>query len=164
MSWIQTLLLSPCELNTSNNISLEDINMNYEDQNEILEGFLEVELKKSDDFLRVRETLTRIGLTARDKNELIQTCHILHKQGQYYLCGFGELFSLDGKPYEFTEEDEQRRNRIAHLLQEWGLLSIKNPEKYTNMIPMNRLKIIPFRDKDNWTLRSNYTLGSRNKQ
>lgn len=121
--------------------------------------FLEVTLKKPEDFLRVKETLTRIGLTAKNSKTLIQSCYILHKQGKYYICGFGELFKLDGKESSVELEDIQRRNRIACLLKDWGLIEIKDPEKFTDMIPLNRIKIIPHREKHEWVLKSNYTVG-----
>lgn len=126
---------------------------------EVVRNFLEVTLKTRDDFLRVKETLTRIGLTAKDSNTLIQSCHILHKQGKYYICGFAELFKLDGRGNVPQPEDLQRRNRIANLLQEWGLVTIVSPELYTDMIPLNRMKIVSFKEKSKWTLKSNYSVG-----
>lgn len=129
----------------------------------IMGDFLEVTLAKSEDFLRVKETLTRIGLTGKNSKTLVQSCHILHKQGQYYICGFNELFKLDGRGNLPEPEDIQRRNRIAALLEEWGLLKVKEPERFTDMIALNRIKIIPHRDKYEWTLKSNYSVGTKHK-
>ena len=126
---------------------------------ETLKDFLEVKLVKDEDFLRVKETLTRIGLTAKGGNILVQSCHILHKKGQYFICGFNELFKLDGRGNTPEPEDLQRRNRIANLLQEWGLVTVVDSDKHSDMIPLNRIKIIAFKDKHNWTLKSNYSVG-----
>ena len=125
----------------------------------LVADFLEVTLKSPEDFLRVKETLTRIGLTSKNSKTLIQSCHILHKQGKYYICGFGELFRLDGKESSVEEEDILRRNRIANLLKDWGLVTIVNPQLCSDMIPLNRIKIIPHREKYEWVLKSNYTVG-----
>lgn len=127
----------------------------------LLTTFLEIELPKPDDFLKIKETLTRIGLTSKNQKVLTQTAHILHKKGRYYIVHFLELFSLDNRNTNFSKEDEQRRNRIAALLQEWGLLKIKHPERFSDMIPLNRLKIINYEEKYDWELRSMYSIGKK---
>ena len=130
----------------------------------LLTTFLEIELPKPDDFLKIKETLTRIGLTSKNQKVLTQTAHILHKKGRYYIVHFLELFSLDNRNTNFSKEDEQRRNRIAALLQEWGLLKIKHPERFSDMIPLNRLKIINYEEKYDWELRSMYSIGKKFRQ
>lgn len=130
------------------------------DHNTILSSFLEIKLNTRDDFLRIRETLSRIGLTTKGKNVLTQTCHILHKQGRYYCVHFLELYALDGKEVNITEEDILRRNRIANLLAQWGLAEIVSPQNFQEMIPLNRIKILSFKEKDSWELRSLYQLGN----
>lgn len=127
----------------------------------LLTTFLEIELPNPDDFLKIKETLTRIGLTSKNQKVLTQTAHILHKKGRYYIVHFLELFSLDNRNTNFSKEDEQRRNRIAALLQEWGLLKIKHPERFSDMIPLNRLKIINYEEKYDWELRSMYSIGKK---
>ena len=127
----------------------------------LLTTFLEIELPNPDDFLKIKETLTRIGLTSKNQKVLTQTAHILHKRGRYYIVHFLELFSLDNRNTNFSKEDEQRRNRIAALLQEWGLLKIKHPERFSDMIPLNRLKIINYEEKYDWELRSMYSIGKK---
>ena len=122
---------------------------------------VEVVLKEPDDFLRVRETLTRIGVASRKERKIYQSCHILHKQGKYYIVHFKELFALDGKHTNFSLNDLQRRNRIAQLLSDWGLISIVTPEKVEDLAPLNQIKVLAFKDKDEWTLESKYNIGRK---
>ena len=127
-----------------------------------LSKFLEIELKEQDDFLKVRETLTRIGVSSRKEKVLYQSCHILHKQGRYYLVHFKELFLLDNKPSNLSENDIQRRNAIADLLEEWGLLKILNPDiMEDNIAPIHQIKIISFKEKDEWELIAKYNIGKK---
>ena len=127
-----------------------------------LSKFIEVTLTEQDDFLKVRETLTRIGVSSRKEKVLYQSCHILHKQGRYYIVHFKELFALDGKPSNLTENDVQRRNAIAKLLEEWGLVKILNPILMKdNIAPLHQIKIISFKEKDDWILRSKYSVGKK---
>ena len=124
--------------------------------------FVEIELKEQDDFLKVRETLTRIGVSSRKDRILYQSCHILHKQGKYYIVHFKELFALDGKPSNIIENDIQRRNAIANLLEEWGLIKILNRQVMENNIaPIHQIKIISFKEKDNWDLIPKYNIGKK---
>jgi hypothetical protein len=124
--------------------------------------FVEVKLSEQDDFLKVRETLTRIGVSSRKEKVLYQSCHILHKQGQYYIVHFKELFALDGKPSNLSENDIQRRNAIANLLEEWGLLTIVNKSiMKDNIAPIHQIKIISYRDKEGWELISKYNIGKK---
>lgn len=120
---------------------------------------LEVTINEPDDFLKIRETLTRIGVATKDKT-LIQSCHILHKQGRYFIVHFKELFLLDGKPSNLIENDVQRRNTIATLLGDWGLININEPQLATNVAPLRQIKIIPHKDKSEWTLKSKYNIGN----
>jgi hypothetical protein len=123
---------------------------------------VEVRLKNAEDFLKIRETLSRIGLASKKDNTLYQSCHILHKQGKYYIVHFKELFMLDGKDSTFTEGDIARRNRIANLLEEWELLEVVDPSMTEEpQSPLNQIKIIPFRDKNKWNLVTKYTIGSK---
>lgn len=122
---------------------------------------VEVVLKEPDDFLKVRETLTRIGVASRKERKIYQSCHILHKQGKYYIVHFKELFALDGKNTNFSENDLQRRNRIAQLLSDWGLISIVSPEKVENLAALNQIKVLSFKDKEEWTLESKYNIGRK---
>ena len=125
---------------------------------------IEVTLDEKDDFLKVRETLTRIGVASKKDKTLYQSCHILHKQGKYYIVHFKELFALDGKPSTITENDLQRRNAIANLLEEWGLLKILKDEKEKikdNLAPLHQIKIISYKEKDDWELVSKYTIGKK---
>lgn len=124
-------------------------------------GMTEVTLGAPDDFLKIRETLTRIGVSSRKEKKLYQSCHILHKQGRYYIVHFKELFVLDGKEASITDNDIQRRNRIASLLQDWGLLTLVQPIDESTMAPLNQIKIIPFSDKENWILESKYNIGKK---
>jgi hypothetical protein len=125
----------------------------------MIETLLEIKFKESDDFLKIKETLTRIGIASKRDNKLFQSCHILHKQSRYYLVHFKELFKLDGKPTDISENDIDRRNTIAKLLSEWGLLELINP--IGNTVPMSQIKIISFKDKENWELVPKYNLGGK---
>ena len=127
------------------------------------EQMLEVILKEPDDFLKVRETLSRIGVASRKEKVLYQSCHILHKQGKYYIVHFKELFALDGKDTNLTENDIGRRNRIANLLKDWGLVSIPK-ENDDNMSPLSQIKIISFKDKKDWELKTKYNIGKNPKE
>ena len=122
---------------------------------------LEVTLAEPDDFLKVRETLTRIGVASRKENKLFQSCHILHKQGRYFIVHFKELFLLDGKKSNLEESDVQRRNTIATLLQDWGLVELQNKEVAQDCAPMRQIKIIGYKDKDNWELCPKYNIGNK---
>lgn len=127
--------------------------------------FVEVALVEEDDFLKVRETLTRIGVSSRKERVLYQSCHILHKQGKYYIVHFKELFALDGKPSTITENDIQRRNAIANLLEEWGLIKVVNYDIIeNNMAPIHQIKIISFKEKDDWELVAKYNIGKKKKE
>lgn len=127
-----------------------------------LKSLIEVTLDAEDDFLKVRETLTRIGVASRKDRKLFQSCHILHKQGRYYIVHFKELFALDGKPTDFSDEDKARRNTIVNLLAEWGLVSILNPDSSKAPVaPLSLVKIIPFKEKDDWELVAKYNIGKR---
>ena len=123
---------------------------------------VEVLLNEPDDFLKVRETLTRIGVASRKEKKLYQSCHILHKQGRYFIVHFKELFALDGKPANFGEEDVARRNAIANLLDEWGLVNLVESEKSQDPIcPISRIKVLPYKEKDDWTLTPKYNIGKK---
>ena len=122
---------------------------------------LEVTLVQPDDFLKVRETLTRIGVASRKDKVLYQSCHILHKQGRYFIVHFKELFALDGKSADLTENDLQIRNTIAKLLIDWGLVQIINPEKFTDLAPLSQIKVIAFKDKNEWSLQTKYNIGKK---
>ena len=126
------------------------------------EQMLEVTLKQPDDFLKVRETLSRIGVASRKEKKLYQSCHILHKQGKYYIVHFKELFALDGKETNLSENDIGRRNRIASLLSDWGLVSIIG--KTEPIAPLSQIKIISFKDKKNWELKTKYNIGKNPKE
>ena len=121
---------------------------------------LEVTLNEPDDFLKVRETLTRIGVASRKDNKLYQSCHILHKQGRYFIVHFKELFLLDGKKSNLEENDVARRNTIAQLMSDWGLITIDNPENAKPLAPLRQIKIIPFREKNEWELCPKYNIGN----
>jgi len=128
-----------------------------------LESLVEVKLKIDEDFLKVRETLTRIGVASKKEQRLFQSCHILHKQGLYYIVHFKELFGLDGKPSNFSEEDISRRNTIANLIAEWGLVTLVDAQKSKEPVaPMSQIKIIPFKEKDQWELVTKYNIGRKN--
>jgi len=122
---------------------------------------LEVTLVQPDDFLKVRETLTRIGVASRKDKILYQSCHILHKQGRYYIVHFKELFALDGKNTDLTDNDLQRRNTIAKLLSDWGLVKILSPNNYSDLAPLSQIKVIAFKDKDEWELQTKYNIGKK---
>lgn len=122
---------------------------------------VEVALGQPDDFLKVRETLTRIGVASRKERKLYQSCHILHKQGKYYIVHFKELFALDGKNTNLSLNDLQRRNRIIQLLSDWGLIEVVTPEKIEDIAPLNQIKVLSFKDKDEWTLESKYNIGRK---
>lgn len=126
-------------------------------------SMLEVTLNEPDDFLKVRETLTRIGVASRKDKKLYQSCHILHKQGRYFIVHFKELFVLDGKPSTITENDIQRRNTIAVLLSDWGLVSINNSEQAKNRAPLRQIKVIAFKERDEWELCPKYNIGNTRK-
>lgn len=127
-----------------------------------LAKFIEVKLNEQDDFLKIRETLTRIGVSSRKERVLYQSCHILHKQGRYFIVHFKELFALDGKPSNISENDIQRRNAIANLLEEWGLVKILNPEVMEdNIAPIHQIKIISFKEKNDWDLITKYNIGKK---
>ena len=122
---------------------------------------LEVKLKNPDDFLKVRETLSRIGVASRKDKVLYQSCHILHKQGRYFIVHFKELFALDGKDADFSDNDLQRRNTVAHLLADWGLITILNPEIHEDRAPLNQIKVIAFKEKNEWELDQKYNIGRK---
>jgi hypothetical protein len=122
---------------------------------------LEITIKDPDDFLKVRETLTRIGVASRKEKKLYQSCHILHKQGRYFIVHFKELFLLDGKPSNLYENDIQRRNTIATLLSDWGLIDVIDTMQIKNIAPLRQIKIISFKEKDDWDLQSKYSIGNK---
>jgi hypothetical protein len=122
---------------------------------------VEVLLSEPDDFLKVRETLTRIGVASRKEKKIYQSCHILHKQGKYYIVHFKELFALDGKNTNLSLNDVQRRNRIIQLLSDWGLITVVTPEKISDLAPLNQIKVLAFKEKDEWTLESKYNIGRK---
>ena len=122
---------------------------------------LEVVLSEPDDFLKVRETLTRIGVASRKDKTLYQSCHILHKQGRYFIVHFKELFALDGKTADLSENDLQRRNTIAKLLVDWGLIVIGNAENFTDYAPLSQIKVISHKEKDDWKLETKYNIGKK---
>ena len=127
-----------------------------------MDTMVECILEEPDDFLKVRETLTRIGVASRKDKILYQSCHILHKQGRYFIVHFKELFALDGKPTNFSENDQARRNTIANLLAEWGLIKLINPEEISELVvPLHQLKILAFKEKDLWELTAKYNIGSK---
>ena len=125
---------------------------------------VEVTLNEPDDFLKVRETLTRIGVASRKEKKIYQSCHILHKQGRYFLVHFKELFALDGKHANLTSNDVQRRNRIAQLLVDWGLVGIINSDIIQDVAPLNQIKVLSYKDKGEWQLETKYNIGSKKKK
>ena len=127
------------------------------------EKMIEVKLNEPDDFLKVRETLTRIGVASRKEKKLYQSCHILHKQGKYFIVHFKELFALDGKFANLTINDVQRRNRITRLLSDWGLISILKEESIQDIAPLNQIKVLPYKDKNEWKLEQKYNIGKKGK-
>ena len=122
---------------------------------------VEVNLSEPDDFLKVRETLTRIGVASRKEKKLYQSCHILHKQGKYYIVHFKELFALDGKSANLSLNDVQRRNRIIQLLSDWGLITIKKPDTIVDVAPLSQIKVLSYKDKGGWNLESKYNIGKK---
>jgi|TARA_B100000035_G_scaffold252383_1_gene221616 hypothetical protein len=122
---------------------------------------VEVVLGEPDDFLKVRETLTRIGVASRKEKKIYQSCHILHKQGKYYIVHFKELFALDGKNTNLSLNDVQRRNRIVQLLSDWGLITVVDAEKIADLAPLNQIKVLSFKEKNDWTLESKYNIGRK---
>jgi hypothetical protein len=124
---------------------------------------VEVFLNEPDDFLKVRETLTRIGVASRKEKKLYQSCHILHKQGKYYIVHFKELFALDGKRANLTVNDVQRRNRIVRLLCDWGLVTVFDEERVSDIAPLNQIKVLAYKDKGEWILEQKYNIGKKTK-
>mgnify|MGYP003343371233 FL=1 len=122
---------------------------------------LEIRLVNPDDFLKVRETLTRIGVASRKDQILYQSCHILHKQGRYFIVHFKELFALDGKHADLTDNDLQRRNTVAHLLEDWGLVEILNPDVCEDTAPLSQIKVLSFEEKNDWNLVKKYNIGKK---
>jgi hypothetical protein len=122
---------------------------------------VEVFLNEPDDFLKVRETLTRIGVASRKEKKLYQSCHILHKQGRYFIVHFKELFALDGKKANLTINDVQRRNRITQLLVDWGLVTVKTVDSIRDIAPLNQIKVLSFKDKHEWELETKYNIGKK---
>lgn len=128
----------------------------------IVDSLIEVKLNKEDDFLKVRETLTRIGVASKKDKTLYQSCHILHKQGRYYIVHFKELFALDGKPSNFTDEDKGRRNAVANLVAEWGLVTLTDASRTQDpCAPISQIKILPYKEKDEWNLVAKYNIGRK---
>ena len=125
---------------------------------------IEVSLNEPDDFLKVRETLTRIGVASRKEKKIYQSCHILHKQGRYFIVHFKELFALDGKHANLTQNDVQRRNRIVQLLVDWGLVDILDANKIQDIAPLNQIKVLSYKDKGDWILETKYNIGSKKKK
>ena len=136
---------------------------NIEVKNWTPADMLEVSLNEPDDFLKIRETLTRIGVASRKDQKLYQSCHILHKQGRYFIVHFKELFLLDGKPSNLIENDLHRRNTIATLLADWGLITILNPSKSKDVAPLRQIKVIPYKEKAEWQLCPKYNIGNSNE-
>tara|TARA_R100000742_G_C4265044_1_gene83016 strand:- start:409 stop:846 length:438 start_codon:yes stop_codon:yes gene_type:complete len=127
------------------------------------DAMIEVSLNEPDDFLKVRETLTRIGVASRKEKKLYQSCHILHKQGRYYIVHFKELFALDGKRANITVNDVQRRNRIIRLLQDWGLITVLKQDDVVDIAPLNQIKVLAYKEKGEWILEQKYNIGKRSK-
>ena len=126
-----------------------------------IDQMVEISLNEPDDFLKVRETLTRIGVASRKEKKIYQSCHILHKQGRYYLVHFKELFALDGKKANLSLNDVQRRNRIVQLLSDWGLISINSKETIADVAPLSQIKVLAYKEKGDWTLESKYNIGKK---
>jgi hypothetical protein len=132
--------------------------------NELLDSLVEVKIAEEEDFLKIKETLTRIGVASRKERKLYQSCHIFHKQGRYYIVHFKEMFLIDGKPSDFSEEDKGRRNKIATLLQDWGLLKIVDSDRVLDpQASMSQIKIINHKEKNDWTLETKYNMGRKKK-
>jgi hypothetical protein len=133
--------------------------------NASVESMVEVKLRSAEDFLKIRETLTRIGVASRRDKVLFQSCHILHKQGRYYIVHFKELFALDGKPTNFSDEDKARRNTIANLLAEWELIDVVDPERTKDPVaPLNQIKILAHKEKSEWKLEAKYNIGKKRSE
>ena len=131
----------------------------------VVDSLIEVRLQERDDFLKVKETLTRIGVSAKKENKLYQSCHILHKQGKYYIVRFKELFALDGKPSDISENDYARRNTIINLLCDWGLIEIVQKDLTVEPIaPLSQIKILPYKEKNNWELVAKYNIGKKKRE
>lgn len=126
-----------------------------------VENMVEVRLSQPDDFLKIRETLSRIGIASKKDKKLYQSCHILHKQGRYFIVHFKELFGLDGKQTNFSEEDQHRRNTIVKLLNDWGLVSVINETKIAQQAPLSQIKVIAFKEKNEWILETKYNIGKK---
>ena len=132
--------------------------------NELLDSLIEVKIAEEEDFLKIKETLTRIGVASRKEKKLYQSCHIFHKQGKYYIVHFKEMFMVDGNPSNFSEEDKGRRNKIISLLQEWGLLKVVDAERILEpIVSMSQIKIINHKEKSEWTLEAKYNMGRTKK-
>ena len=128
----------------------------------LIETLVEVKIAEEQDFLKIKETLTRIGVASRKDKKLYQSCHILHKQGKYYIVHFKDLFALDGKPTDFSDEDKGRRNTIANLLQDWDLIKVVEPDQIENpKAPMSQIKILPHKEKNDWELVAKYNIGRK---
>lgn len=133
--------------------------------NDLLDKLVEVRIGEEEDFLKIKETLTRIGVASRKEKTLYQSCHIFHKQGRYYIVHFKEMFAIDGKPSNFSEEDKGRRNRIVKLLQDWELVRVVDPEKIKEpQASMGQIKIINHKEKSEWNLEAKYNMGRKKKQ
>lgn len=128
---------------------------------DLIDSFVEVRLKHPDDFLKICETLTRIGVSATTGRRLYQTCHLLHKRGGYYLVHFKEMLALDGNATNYSIDDQRRRNRIANLLEQWNLLSVVEPDKTADQADMAKIKVIPYSEKRNWDLQQKYRIGTK---
>jgi hypothetical protein len=132
--------------------------------NDLLNSLVEVKIAEEEDFLKIKETLTRIGVASRKEKKLYQSCHIFHKQGKYYIVHFKEMFAIDGKPSNFSDEDKGRRNKIIELLQDWGLLKVvEAPSIKDPLASMSQIKIINHKEKDEWTLEAKYNMGRKKK-
>jgi hypothetical protein len=129
-----------------------------------VENMVEVRLSQPDDFLKIRETLSRIGIASKKDKKLYQSCHILHKQGRYFIVHFKELFGLDGKHTNFSEEDQSRRNTIVKLLNDWGLVNIVAEDKIVNQAPLSQIKVIAFKEKSEWILETKYNIGKKKQE
>jgi hypothetical protein len=132
--------------------------------NDLLNTLVEVKIAEEEDFLKIKETLTRIGVASRKEKKLYQSCHIFHKQGKYYIVHFKEMFAIDGKPSNFSEEDKGRRNKIVELVQDWGLLKVVDDEVIKQpLVSMSQIKIINHKEKDEWILEAKYNMGRKKK-
>ena len=129
-----------------------------------VDNMVEVKLSQPDDFLKIRETLSRIGIASKKDKKLYQSCHILHKQGRYFIVHFKELFELDGKQTNFSEEDQSRRNTIVKLLNDWGLVKVVSEDKISNQAPLSQIKVIAFKEKGDWILETKYNIGKKKQE